>query len=142
MSTILGPDQAEGLRRMMGDLPESKTKIIAVTSGKGGVGKSNFAVNLGIMLANMTDPQAKNNQKKRVIVMDADLGLANVNVLLGIIPKYNLFHVMKGQKKSERDHPQDGLRASRSSPARPDSASSQTSPKRTSKTSSTVSRRS
>lgn len=98
MSSILGPDQAEGLRRMMGHIPKSETKIIAVTSGKGGVGKSNFAVNLGITLANMKDPHTQNHARKRVIVMDADLGLANVNVLLGIIPKFNLFHVMKGQK--------------------------------------------
>lgn len=95
MPNILGSDQAEGLRRMMGKASQSNTKIFAVTSGKGGVGKSNFAVNLGIMLAGIPKPDGSKN---RVIVMDADLGLANVNVLLGIIPKFNLFHVMKGQK--------------------------------------------
>jgi flagellar biosynthesis protein FlhG len=93
MSTLLGPDQAEGLRRMMGEFPGTKTRIIAITSGKGGVGKTSFALNLGISLANM-----KENPKK-VIVFDADLGLANIHVLIGLIPKYNLYHVIKGQKK-------------------------------------------
>ncbi len=98
MSVLLGPDQAEGLRKMMGQLPETDTKIIAVTSGKGGVGKSNFALNLGITLANMKDPHTGEVNKKKVVVMDADLGLANINVLMGIIPKFNLLHVLKGQK--------------------------------------------
>lgn len=89
-SSILGPDQAEGLRRMF---PKTNTRIIAVTSGKGGVGKSNFALNLGITLANLKD------NPKKVVVLDADLGLANINVLMGVIPKFNLYHVMKGQKK-------------------------------------------
>lgn len=93
MSAILGPDQAEGLRKMMGNFPQSNTKILAVTSGKGGVGKSSFALNLGISLANMKDAP------KKVIVFDADLGLANIHVLLGAIPKNNLLHVIKGQKK-------------------------------------------
>ncbi len=88
-------DQAENLRKMMrdqfGDVPEmSHPKIISITSGKGGVGKTNIAVNLGIALAQMG---------KKVIVMDADLGLANINVVLGIIPKYTLYHVIKGEKK-------------------------------------------
>ena len=90
MSLILGPDQAEGLRKMF---PKTNTRIIAVTSGKGGVGKSNFSLNLGINLANMKD------NPKRVVVLDADLGLANINVLMGVIPKYNLYHVIRGQKK-------------------------------------------
>ncbi|MGA2142370.1 MAG: MinD/ParA family protein [Brevinematales bacterium] len=93
MSTLLGPDQAEGLRRMMGEYPSTNTQIIAITSGKGGVGKTSFALNLGISLANMKD------NPKKVIVFDADLGLANVHVLMGLIPKYNLYHVIKGQKK-------------------------------------------
>jgi flagellar synthesis regulator fleN len=72
------------------DIKKEKTRIIAVTSGKGGVGKTNIATNMGIAYAQMG---------KKVIVMDADLGLANVNVILNIIPQYNLYHVIKKQKK-------------------------------------------
>jgi flagellar biosynthesis protein FlhG len=85
-------DQAENLRKMMETNKvekKKKTRIISVSSGKGGVGKTNFAVNLGIAYA---------QYGKKVIVMDADLGLANVNVCLGIIPKYNLFQLIKKQK--------------------------------------------
>lgn len=63
-------------------------RIIAVSSGKGGVGKTNVTVNLAIALAKMD---------KKVIVIDADLGLANIDVVLGIIPKYNLLHVLKDE---------------------------------------------
>ena len=91
-------DQADGLRLLMkeihktagDDIKKEKTRIIAVTSGKGGVGKTNIATNMGIAYAQMG---------KKVIVMDADLGLANVNVILNIIPQYNLYHVIKKQKK-------------------------------------------
>ena len=68
---------------------ENKARIITVTSGKGGVGKSNLSVNMAIAFARLG---------KKVIVMDADLGLANVNVMLKMIPKYNLYHVIKKQK--------------------------------------------
>jgi flagellar synthesis regulator fleN len=89
-------DQAQELKMLMRENytehvipPQRKTKIIAITSGKGGVGKTNIATNLGIAYANMG---------KKVIVIDADLGLANVNVMLNIIPQYNLYHVIKRQK--------------------------------------------
>jgi flagellar biosynthesis protein FlhG len=83
-------DQAEKLRKIMEEKEKKgKTKIITVASGKGGVGKTNFAVNLAIAYA---------QYGKNVLVMDADLGLANVNVILGIIPKYNLYHVVKRKK--------------------------------------------
>ncbi|WP_020612464.1 MinD/ParA family protein [Sediminispirochaeta bajacaliforniensis] len=91
-------DQAQQLREMMKGREEApvqekkNTRIIAVTSGKGGVGKTNMSVNIAIAYAQLG---------KRVIVMDADLGLANVNVALGIIPKYNLYHVIRKQKRLE-----------------------------------------
>jgi flagellar biosynthesis protein FlhG len=66
-----------------------KTRIITVTSGKGGVGKTNLSVNLALAYARIG---------KRVVVMDADLGLANVNVILKLIPKWNLYHVIRKQK--------------------------------------------
>ncbi len=58
--------------------------VFSVTSGKGGVGKTNISVNLAYCLA---------KKGKRVVLLDADLGLANVDVLLGVAPKYNLFHL-------------------------------------------------
>lgn len=61
-------------------------RIIAVTSGKGGVGKTNLTVNLAIALG---------MAGKRVIVLDADLGMANVDVLLGTASKYNLLHLLQ-----------------------------------------------
>ncbi len=84
-------DQATNLRKLVLENRQvKKTKTIAVTSGKGGVGKSSISVSLAIALA-------RNNVT--VTLLDADLGLANVNVILGIIPKYNLYHVIKGKKK-------------------------------------------
>lgn len=67
-----------------------KTRIITVTSGKGGVGKTNIATNMAIAYGQMG---------KKVILIDADLGLANVNVMMNLIPQYNLYHVIRKQKK-------------------------------------------
>jgi len=91
-------DQAEKLRQLVKAGSESslatakrRNQVIAVTSGKGGVGKTNLAVNLGIALCELG---------LRVALMDADLGLANVDVLLGILPEYSLKDVLDGVELS------------------------------------------
>nr|MDA3850359.1 MinD/ParA family protein [Spirochaetaceae bacterium] len=82
------------MKNKLGNQPlkpgEKKTRIIAVASGKGGVGKTNMSINMALAYA---------RRGKKVVVLDADLGLANVNVILGVIPKYNLYHVIKKQKR-------------------------------------------
>jgi len=95
-------DQAEKLREMarasgVGAQPQppapskhkqrGRCKSIAVTSGKGGVGKTTLSLVLGASLAKLD---------KRVLLMDVDLGLANIQILLGIAPKYNIAHVVTG----------------------------------------------
>ena len=93
-------DQAERLRQLVGRLnPEgifeeparrvNSCRVIAVTSGKGGVGKTNLSVNFALSMA---------ARGKSVLLFDADMGLANVDVLLGLIPKYTLVNVLNGQK--------------------------------------------
>jgi len=77
-------------QRGQGTEETKRTRIITIASGKGGVGKTNVSTNLALSYAAMG---------QKVILMDADLGLANVNVVLGIIPKYNLYHVIRKQKK-------------------------------------------
>ncbi len=78
--------QAAGLRSYAAPSP---VRVIAVTGGKGGVGKTNVSANLGVALA---------AAGRRVLLMDADLGLANVDVLLGLQPACNLFHVISGER--------------------------------------------
>ena len=80
-------DQAQELKEMMSN--NRKTRIIAITSGKGGVGKSNLSVNMAIAYA---------QHGKKVILIDGDLGMANVNVLMNIVPQYNLMQVINKQK--------------------------------------------
>ena len=93
-------DQAEKLRQLMGNQYALKTpsnfkhrmdrcRLIAVTSGKGGVGKTNIAVNFALAMA---------TKGKKVLLMDADMGLANVDVMLGMIPQFTLLNVLNGQK--------------------------------------------
>ncbi len=84
-------DQATKLREKVSQ-KASNTRIVAVASGKGGVGKSNITVNLGLTLQGMG---------KRVLLLDADLGMANLDILLGLTPRYNLSHVLKGKCKFE-----------------------------------------
>ncbi len=97
-------DQAQKLRKMIEEAKKSRqdadvdglkalkdtdSRVIAVSSGKGGVGKTSLTVNLAIALA---------KKGKEVYIIDADLGLANVDVLLGLIPTYTLYHIMNEEK--------------------------------------------
>ncbi len=90
-------DQAERLRTLVSNagiqqrLSEStsKTRVISITSGKGGVGKTTLAVNLAL---------AAQKSGLSTVLFDADLGLANVDIVLGIFPRYNLIHVLRGEK--------------------------------------------
>jgi flagellar biosynthesis protein FlhG len=101
-------DQASRLRDMLDDQnrnarngsgPNGKrqedvrpVRVISVTSGKGGVGKTNIVANLAVALQKL---------EKRVLILDADLGLGNVDVLLGLSPRYNIQHVITGEKRLE-----------------------------------------
>lgn len=91
-------DQAARLRQMVKESGDSllsrrqtggSAQVIAITSGKGGVGKTNVAVNVSIALA---------AHGKRVVLIDADYSLANVDILLGFNPRYTIEHVLSGQK--------------------------------------------
>ncbi|WZL74862.1 MinD/ParA family protein [Clostridiaceae bacterium 35-E11] len=103
-------DQAEKLREMITNIKKrnqdltkdtsfingtnvrNNARIIAITSGKGGVGKSNFTINLGLALTKVG---------YKVTILDADLGLANIDVIVGLIPKYTLAHVIRSEKTIE-----------------------------------------
>ncbi len=83
-------DQAEQLRNIVKLRNQNNilnARVITITSGKGGVGKSNMAVNLAVQFT---------RRGKRVIIFDADFGLANVEVMFGTLPKYNLSDVIYG----------------------------------------------
>lgn len=92
-------DQAQQLRILASQLKtpgeagalfsNSHLRCISIVSGKGGVGKTNFAVNLSILLA---------RSGKRVLLLDADWGLGNVDTVLGVSPKYTIQHFVKGEK--------------------------------------------
>ena len=88
-------DQAEQLRSIVKREQQNNidnAKVITITSGKGGVGKSNMAVNLAVHFRRMG---------KRVIIFDADFGLANVEVMFGTVPKYNLMKLLEGEMRIE-----------------------------------------
>jgi len=80
--------QAAGLHPVGTAAGRGTVRVICVTAGKGGVGKSNVSLNLAIGLAELG---------RRVVLLDADLGLANLDVLLGLRPRFNLSHVIEGR---------------------------------------------
>jgi flagellar biosynthesis protein FlhG len=81
-------DQAKNLRKMlqMASDPKMSTKVIAVVSGKGGVGKSNFSINFAIELS---------KSGKKVLLFDLDIGMANVDILMGISSKYTILDMIE-----------------------------------------------
>src|SRR5680860_94835 len=87
-------DQASGLRAAMNSNTQnpSRIQVIAVSSGKGGVGKSNVVANLAVAAA---------RQGRKVLIMDADLALGNVDILLGLTPQYTIEDVLSGQRRLE-----------------------------------------
>ena len=89
-----GGDQASGLRAAM--VPSSsiqpQVQVIAVSSGKGGVGKTNVVANVAVAAA---------REGRKVMVMDADLALGNVDILLGLTPQYTIEDVLSGQRRLE-----------------------------------------
>src|SRR3982751_4597698 len=91
-------DQATQFRSLVRQQHGRRASVIAITSGKGGVGKSNVAVNLSIKLA---------SAGKNVVLLDADLGLANADVLCNVDLPFNLSHVI-ARKKSLREVMVDG----------------------------------
>lgn len=97
-------DQADGLREMVrsrrqrldivgpnkrGPVETPSVRVISVTSGKGGVGKTNIVGNLAISFRRLG---------KRVLILDGDLGLANIDIIFGLNPAYNIKHVISGEK--------------------------------------------
>jgi flagellar biosynthesis protein FlhG len=96
-------DQADGLRTLKAQTepapspPERPGKrplpkcprVISITSGKGGVGKTNVVANLAFAFTRMG---------RKVLVLDADLGLANIDILLGLTPQYTIEHFLRGEK--------------------------------------------
>ncbi len=67
-------------------------RVISITSGKGGVGKTHISANLAYIFSRM---------QKRTLILDADMGLANIDVVLGLAPKFNMHHVLSGEKTLE-----------------------------------------
>ena len=98
-------DQAAGLRRIVNmetavpsetvvknGIQSSPIRVISVTSGKGGVGKTSITANLAVAFQKLN---------KKVLILDADLGLANMDIMLGINPRYTISNVLSGEKSLE-----------------------------------------
>ncbi len=92
-------DQASNLRKMIKDAAltgqvgktrKEGPRVFSITSGKGGVGKTNLTGNLALAFSKMG---------KKVLIFDADLGLANIDIIFGIHPEYNVGHVISGEKE-------------------------------------------
>ena len=82
-------ERMQGKKIVLPEGRRSNARVIAVTSGKGGVGKTNIVANLGYAFSRLG---------QKVLILDADMGLGNLDVLLGLAPKYNLSHVIMGEK--------------------------------------------
>ncbi len=82
-------DQAESLRNLLQTTKSRKTKTIAVISGKGGVGKSNFSLNFSLSLA---------NKGYKILLFDMDIGMGNIDILMGVSSKYSFTHLFEDQR--------------------------------------------
>ena len=101
--TSSSPDRRRGFAVVRGGVPEalerelprlrrSERRTMAIVSGKGGTGKTNIAANLAIALA---------RRGKRILLVDGDMSLANLDLLMGVMPRFNLQHVLTGEKTLE-----------------------------------------
>jgi flagellar biosynthesis protein FlhG len=87
---VVTGNQARTLKNIVSSkMKSSSLRVLAVSSGKGGVGKTNIVANLAYVLS---------KQDKKVLVVDADLGLNNIDILLGLNPKFHIGHVLSGEK--------------------------------------------
>ncbi len=83
-------NQATTLKNIVSNgMKSSSLRVLAVSSGKGGVGKTNIVANLAYLIS---------KQNKKVLVVDADLGLNNIDILLGLYPKFHIGDVLSGEK--------------------------------------------
>jgi len=87
---VVTGNQATTLKKIVSSkMKSSSLRVLAVSSGKGGVGKTNIVANLAYVLS---------KQDKKVLVVDADLGLNNIDILLGLNPQFHIGHVLSGEK--------------------------------------------
>ncbi len=89
---MIGASESKARNVCFGDMVDGSRRsgeVLAITSGKGGVGKTNIAVNLGVCLA---------GSGKRVVLVDGDLSLGNLDVIMNVNSKYNISHILRGRK--------------------------------------------